>query len=224
MMLAQGLGPRREPGQRRLIVFSRVPRSGEVKTRLARTIGDRAALALHRELLARTLNTAQQAGADSLELCIDGNDFEGECAALAAGSSATLTHQCGGSLGERMREALGRALEVGASPVLIGSDIPSLSPQDLGDAIGVLQLHDAVFAPAEDGGYALVGCRRPIDRAIRGIAWGSTAVMDATRQALRSAGIGWHELRTLWDVDDADSLARWRALQLCEQSAESKNR
>lgn len=198
---------------RRLVVFARVPRAGEVKTRLARMIGERAALALHRELLARTLHIARQAAPDSLELCIAGDDVYGECAVLAASVSATLTAQRGDSLGERMREALGRALDAGAWPVLIGSDIPSLSPERLGAAFVALDLHDSVFIPTEDGGYALVGCRQRIDPAFRAIDWGSNSVMDATRRALASARIGWHELPVAWDIDDAASLARWRALQ-----------
>lgn len=200
----------------RLIVFTRVPRPGGVKTRPARTIGDRAALALHRELLAHTLNTARQAGADSLELCIAGDDLDGECGAFATASSASLTAQRGNSLGERMGEALGRSLKAGTRPVLIGSDIPSLSAQDLRAAFGALELHESVFAPTEDGGYALIGCRRPIDPAFDAVPWGSSTVMAATRRALRAGGIDWYGLRTVWDVDNAAALARWRVVQAME--------
>lgn len=199
---------------RRIIVFARVPQLGRVKTRLARTIGDPEALAVHRELLECALSTAARASPASLELCIAGADFDGECARLAHQHGASLASQRGGSLGDRMRRALARALAVGARPVLIGSDVPSLTVADLHAAFEGLDRHEMVFAPAEDGGYALVGCRRSVPAAaFESIAWGTASVMTETRERMREAQIDWMELRTVWDVDDATDLARWRALE-----------
>ena len=198
---------------RRIVVFARVPRLGRVKTRLAQRIGEAGALAAHRELLACALSTAGAAGPDTLELCIAGHDEDGECARLAAAHGALLAAQRGDSLGERMEHALRRALEAGERPVLIGCDIPSLSAEDLADAFDALAGHDAVFAPTEDGGYALVGCRRAIGAIFESIDWGTDGVMAATRERLRAAGIGWTELRTVWDVDDAAGWQRWCALR-----------
>ena len=195
----------------RLIVFARVPILGRVKTRLAASIGDEAALAVHRALLATTLERAVEASPGELELCIDGDDPHGECAALARASGARLRRQSGASLGERMDEALTRALGDGCLPVLVGCDAPALKADDLHAAFEALAQVDAVFAPAEDGGYALVGCSRPIAEAFRAIDWGSPTVMAETRVRLTGAGIGWCELRTLWDVDDAEDLRRWQA-------------
>lgn len=195
----------------RLIVFARVPILGRVKTRLAASIGDEAALDVHRALLATTLGRAVEASPGELELCIDGDDPHGECAALARASGARLRRQSGDSLGERMDEALTRALGEGCLPVLIGCDAPSVQPADLHAAFEALAQADAVFAPAEDGGYALVGCRRPIAEAFRAIDWGSPTVMGDTRSRLVEAGIDWRELRTVWDVDDAEDLRRWQA-------------
>jgi rSAM/selenodomain-associated transferase 1 len=195
---------------KRVIVFARVPRLGEVKTRLARSIGDAAALSVHRELMAGAMATAVTAGADRLELCVAGDDRDGECARLAASCGAALSVQRGDSLGDRMGEALGRALADGCRPVLIGCDVPSLTASDLRRAFDALEFHDAVFAPAEDGGYGLVGCRREIGVAFEAIPWGQPTVMAATRERLRAAGIGWAELRTVWDVDELEDLQRWR--------------
>lgn len=194
----------------RLIVFARVPILGRVKTRLAASIGDEAALDVHRALLATTLERAVEASAGELELCIDGEDRHGDCAALARAAGAVLRRQSGDSLGERMDEALKRALGEGCLPVLIGCDSPVLQPADLHAAFEALAQADAVFSPAEDGGYALVGCRRPIAEAFRDIDWGRPSVMADTRARLTDAGIGWRELRTVWDVDEADDLRRWR--------------
>jgi len=204
------------PAGRRLIVFARVPRLGQVKTRLAAGIGDEAALAAYRRMLARALATAASVGVDSLELCIAGEDGDGECAALARTHGAILSTQRGPDLGERMREALSRALAEGCLAVLIGCDAPCLTPGDLRAAFEALAGHDAVFAPTEDGGYALVGCRRDAPEAFASIAWGGPTVMAETRDRLRAAGLSWSELRTVWDVDEQVDLARWQALEAFE--------
>lgn len=196
---------------RRLIVFARVPARGRVKTRLAAVVGDDAALAVHRRLLAQTMATAAAAGVESLELCIAGEDEAGECATLARARGAALATQQGETLGERMREALARALAEGFVPVLIGCDVPSLQAADLLGAFDALRDRDAVFAPTEDGGYALVGCRDRVPDVFDGIRWGGPEVMADTRARLSAAGARWAELRTQWDVDEAGDLARWNA-------------
>ena len=206
----------------RVIVFARVPRLGRVKTRLAAAVGDAEALRVHRSLLARTLQVAAGfAGAcdaggfphpAELELRIEGADSAGECAGLAARHGFVLRPQHGSDLGVRMHAALAEALGAGRTPVLVGCDCPVLEPTDLAAAFGALAGHEAVFAPAEDGGYALVGLRRPCAALFEGIAWGTGRVMEQTRLRLRSLGLGWGELRTLWDVDELDDYRRWRAL------------
>lgn len=70
-----------------------------------------------------------------------------------------------------------------------------------------------MLAPAEDGGYVLVGLARDVD-AFSGVPWSTAAVMGATRAALAAAAEAtWCELPTLWDVDRAEDLARWKALK-----------
>lgn len=200
-------------GRRTLIVFARVPRPGRVKTRLAATIGEAAALAAYRELLGRTVALAQSVPGASLALCVEGDDVDGECAALAERHRMAIARQQGEDLGQRMHHALVRELRAGRLPVLIGCDCPSLSRADLEQAFDALARHDAVFAPTEDGGYALVGIARELPQAFRRPAWGTAAVMQATRDALRAQGADWHELRTLWDVDDVQDYGRWLRLR-----------
>jgi hypothetical protein len=92
--------------------------------------------------------------------------------------------------------------------LLIGSDCPALTPQHLATAATALASHPAVFAPAEDGGYVLVGLARALPSIFDGVAWGSAAVMAQTRERLAAAGASWVELATLWDVDRPDDYAR----------------
>jgi len=200
-----------DPLSRTLIVFARVPRLGEVKTRLAAGVGEARALEAYRTMLRDTLSTCASLPGVRTTLCIEGDDSAGECASLAARFGALLTRQQPGSLGQRMHSALAGELRAGRVPVLVGCDCPPLARADLSDAFDALRDAHAVFAPTEDGGYALVGLGRELPGVFAGPQWGSTTVMRTTRALLRAAGARWVELRTLWDVDDAADHARWCA-------------
>lgn len=199
----------------RIVVFARTPRHGEVKTRLARVVGAAAALAHYRTMLRDTLAVVREAmlqwPALDAELCIAGDDSDGECARLAALHGAALAAQAGASFGERLGGALERALRDGRMPVLVGSDAMSLTVGDLKDAFAALREHDAAFAPSEDGGFALVGLRRSIEGLFEALPWGSDTLMAVTRRRLDELGVDWVQLRTLWDVDEEPDLQRWLA-------------
>lgn len=193
--------------ERALVVFARVPEPGRVKTRLVPLLGAQGAARLHARLVERTLKTARAAGFIRMHLyCSPGTRHEFfEKMKLRYG--VRLRAQGRGDLGERMYRALHR--HPGA--VLVGSDCPALRPADLRGAARALQAGaDAVFAPAEDGGYALIGLRRADRAAFDGIAWGGAKVMAQTRRNLRGLKWRWKELRTVWDVDRPEDVARLR--------------
>ena len=97
--------------------------------------------------------------------------------------------------------------------LLIGTDCPALGPDDLRRAAQVLREgDDAVFLPAEDGGYVLIGLRQPLPALFDGIAWGTGSVMEATRTRMRAIGATWREPKMLWDVDRPVDLPRLDAL------------
>lgn len=200
----------------RLIVFAKLPVAGRVKTRLAATVGEAAALDAHRRLLAATLALAREAEVGLRELRYDDCGLPPDAPARAALDALaragwSVGPQRGPDLGARMREALEGALAAGDRPVLVGCDCPVLRPDDLAEAFDALASCDAVLAPAEDGGYALVGLARPLPGLFEGVDWGTGSVLAATRRRLADAGARWHELRTVWDVDVAADLARWDA-------------
>lgn len=114
-----------------------------------------------------------------------------------------------------MHRAFERALEVHESAILIGSDCPALTPSDLRAAARALKNGaSAVFSPAEDGGYALIGLRRNSRRLFSGIDWGGPNVFAQTRRRLKGLGWRWKKLRTLWDVDRPEDVARLRREKL----------
>lgn len=192
-----------------LIVFAKAPQPGAVKTRLAPLLGAAGAAALHAKLVQRTLETARAAGFRRLELHCAPDVNDRFLASCGAAFGATLRAQSGAGLGERMRCAFEHALAGSAHVVLIGTDCPALTADDLRAAArGLAGGDDAVFVPAEDGGYALIALARCDAALFDGIAWGGATVMEDTRARLRRLNWRWHELDTRWDVDRPEDYER----------------
>ena len=196
------------PAETRIAVFARAPVPGEAKTRLVPTLGAEGAARLHAALVRRALESAIASGVGPVELWCAPDTAHPFFAQCAAELGVNLRVQRGADLGERMGSAFAAALGENAALVLIGSDCPALTPQALREAAAALRDHDAVIAPAEDGGYVLVGLSRAISGLFDGVEWGSSAVMAQTRARLARAGTRWKELGTLWDIDRPEDYAR----------------
>ncbi|MEE4302315.1 MAG: TIGR04282 family arsenosugar biosynthesis glycosyltransferase [Pseudomonadales bacterium] len=191
----------------RVQVFARDPAPGRTKTRLIPALGAEGACRCYLCLLDATLACVRSAGFETLELWSDRPPEGPALRARADALGAALHVQAGDDLGARMAAALEHALAAGALPVLVGSDLPGLTPVHLRAAAAALEGGaEAVFAPAEDGGYGLVGLARPWPELFEGVPWGTDAVMAETRA--RAAGRGLVELEPLWDVDEPADLAR----------------
>ena len=94
--------------------------------------------------------------------------------------------------------------------VLIGSDCPILTPKIIADAFAALQTdYSVVLAPAEDGGYVLIGMRQFIPEIFTNMPWGTSQVFSITKQRLNRLGIKWYQLPTQWDIDRPEDLERW---------------
>jgi rSAM/selenodomain-associated transferase 1 len=126
--------------------------------------------------------------------------------AAAAQSRLTLSLQGDGDLGQRMHRALARGLSQHAAVVLMGTDAPGLNATVLQQAAIALQTHDAVFVPAHDGGYALVGLRQPVPELFEGMVWSTANVMADTRVRAHQAGVRWCELAPVHDMDEPTDL------------------
>jgi len=199
-------------------VFARAPEPGRVKTRLVPLLGELGAARLHARLVERTLETARAAGFDPVDLYCTPRISAAFFAMNQKRFGVRLRSQGGGDLGDRMYRAFKRALRRHSHAVLIGCDCPALRPSDLRAAARALRDGaDAVFAPAEDGGYPLIGLRRVSRRLFDGIPWGRPTVLDRTRARLRRLGWQWKELRTLWDVDRPADVARLRKSGLLDK-------
>jgi len=202
----------------RIQVFAKAPTPGLVKTRLIPVLGAHAAAELHRKLVTRTLRTAVAAATGEVELWCAPNAQDAFFAACAEQFGLSLREQGEGDLGIRMAGALETAVADGSAALLIGSDCPALTAEYLRAAAHACAgANDAVFGPAEDGGYVLIGLvRRPSPQLFENMAWGTATVMQETRLRLARLDWRWTELATLWDVDRLEDLPRLRQL-LAEQ-------
>lgn len=202
---------------RRVLVLAKAPRPGLAKTRLVPLLGEEGAAALQARLVKHALKTARDAALGAIEL--HGAPADDDFLRYCAGHYGTaLIAQAEGDLGERMHAALSRALGESACAILIGADCPALTARHLRLAARSLDDGcDAVFAPAEDGGYTLVALKRCDPRLFEALAWSTPSVMDETRARLRSLGWDWHELETLWDVDRPADYERLVASRLLER-------
>lgn len=193
---------------REVLIFAKAPVLGTVKTRLARDIGEVAALALYREMLHGV--AARLSGQDwRLLLAITPDDSAGQ-SGLWPG--VDRIPQGGGDLGARMLRALARATD--AAPVLVvGSDIPGLGPAQIRQAFAALENKPLVFGPATDGGFYLVGARgQPPAAMFAGVTWSTATVL---RDTLAACPPGCAALiEQLPDLDDIAALTAARATGL----------
>jgi rSAM/selenodomain-associated transferase 1 len=203
----------------RVAVFAKAPVAGRVKTRLAPLLGEEGAAQLHTELVHRALATAVASAVGDVELWCAPDTSHPMFETCASRYSVRLRSQSGTDLGARMNHAFETSYAEGQPLVLIGCDCPALEPATLGAAAAALASNDAVFVPAEDGGYVLVGLARPQPRIFEGIVWGSPAVMMQTRARVAVAGLKWEELATHWDLDRPEDYERARRQGLLEKAS-----
>ena len=193
-------------------MFARLPRRGEVKTRLAATIGEDSALALHSACLASTASlVASLPEKIHKRLYLTGTQEEAQQTAreLELPPALAVHTQRGETLGERLNHALLELLGDGFDRVIfIGSDSPTLTPDILLHAIGLLEKHDAVIGPAQDGGYYLIGARGFWPEMFWDISWGTEHALRQTLENLQRAGRRVAKLPEGYDVDRLEDLER----------------
>ena len=199
---------------RQLIVMARWPAPGRCKRRLAQEIGAARAAQIQARLTGHTLAAARDARQGhglELVLAVEGlGSLAASRWGKALGADRTLL-QGRGALGLRMQRQFQRAAREGASKVvLIGSDLPQLEASDLTAAFTSLGHCQGVLGPAQDGGYWLIGLRRPEPELLAGITWGSAQVLEQTLSAMARRGLEPELLTRRGDLDWARDLLPWR--------------
>ncbi len=197
-----------------IILFTKYPVPGKVKTRLIEAIGPDEAARVHREMavfvLERMKSAAQACGAD-LEVWYDGGDAEAMAGFLGAGMR--YVHQGTGDLGERMARAFEVSLAKRKRVLIVGSDCPTVGTDTIAAAFEGLTGHDITLGPATDGGYYLIGQRRPVRGVFEGIAWSTDSVFESTLGIIEKIGAAVSLLEEMSDVDEPRDLKIWEDIQ-----------
>ncbi len=182
-----------------IILFTRYPVPGEVKTRLIPTMGAEGAAQMHKSMAEFMVRQMQDFASDTsctVHIYYTGGTLEQMQAWL--GSQYTYKEQIAGNLGQRIQYAFAQAFAHGAEKVLLmGADCPDSRAQNMREALQLLDTAPCVLGPAKDGGYYLVALKTPMPDLFENIAWGTDSVLASTLAKLRQYAL----LPTLSDVD-----------------------
>jgi uncharacterized protein len=196
-----------------IVVVAKMPRAGQVKTRLCPPLTPTEAALLAHRFLDHTLDLARAAGAGEVAIGFAPGGardwFEGQY------PDCRLFGQGEGDLGARMDSLFRQAFHTGArSVVLIGADTPHISPERIRRAKAALREGcDVVLGPAEDGGYYLIGLKEPVAEIFCSIDWGSATVFQETRDRAERLGLGVQLLPVERDIDVWQDLKWLRSSQ-----------
>ncbi len=200
-----------------LMIFCKAPIAGKVKTRLTTKFTAEQALQLHIELTHKTIKLAMLNNLCPIQVwytpSIDSSFFT----ELAQTYPIALYQQKGEDLGARMNNAFCLALKSHKRAMLIGCDCPSLTGQDLEEAlIALSQKGCCVLGPAEDGGYVLIGLNQQHPELFDNMPWGTERVLEITCIRIKQNNLYYHALNQQWDIDTPRDLSRYLALNMKE--------
>ena len=191
-----------------LIIFTRNPELGKVKTRLAKDVGDKNALSIYKTLLQKTEQTVSNTICDKViyySECVITSDIWDD-------NIYRKYKQEGRNLGERMFNSFTHAFNHNYEKVLIiGSDLYHLKAQHIDKAFDALDKHDFVLGPAHDGGYYLLGMKSLYSSVFKNKIWGTSTVFVETMNDLKYHSV--YLLEALNDIDVYDDLKRIKAFK-----------
>lgn len=186
-----------------LVIFVRNPVLGQVKTRLAKDIGDERARAIYLQLLQHTLEITRGL---SFRKFIYYADEVSDCD-LWSVPGYTKRKQNGNDLGERMLNSFKELFDQGFTRiVIIGSDCLQLKTNTLEQAVSLLESNVAVIGPASDGGYYLLGLTKLYPELFLNKPWSTDQVFTKTIDDFNNQGITYALLKELSDIDDISDL------------------
>lgn len=183
--------------EKNLLVFSKVPIFGEVKTRLANGLGLQKALEIYHYLLKKTWEVIENLDCEvfiywnqeSPEIPENWNQFEKRI-------------QISGNLGEKMSKAFQDSFQNGSRKVVvIGSDCPTLNQSHVEEAFEKLDFTDVVLGPTLDGGYYLLGMKNYESDLFEGISWSTSSVFQETMSKIEEMNLKYELLELLNDID-----------------------
>lgn len=190
-------------------VFAKYWEPGQVKTRLAATLGDDPASELYRRFVTTLVQRFGQC-ADRRTLCFSPPE-QAKAFAVVAGEHWIAQPQATGDLGARMAAFFDSCFREGAERVvLIGSDSPTMQTDYVESAFQILRAKDVVLGPTDDGGYYLVGASRDVAGIFEGIGWSTENVWEQTIAKIADLRLTYESLPQWYDVDELCDLERLR--------------
>lgn len=197
--------------ERALIVFAKLPRAGQVKTRLGMAIGMEEAVKVYEEFARHAFSLAESLASDGVKVYLFYvPDASEEQIRSWVGCDFVFAPQLGETLGERMRNAFDLVFRDGASSaVIIGTDVPELDAGIVARAFRTLDSHELVVGPSPDGGYYLLGMKPPVKDVFDGIVWSTEMVLRQTRERAEALRLSISTLEELMDVDTREDYRRY---------------
>ncbi|WP_310556966.1 TIGR04282 family arsenosugar biosynthesis glycosyltransferase [Flavobacterium sp.] len=184
-----------------ILIFTRNPELGKVKTRLAASIGNENALEIYKFLLNHSEKIVSQVNATRRVLYseeINTNDIWNN-------QLFQKKLQFGNDLGEKMQNAFADGFIDGFKKiVIIGTDLYDLEVSDIENAFLALETHNVVIGPAEDGGYYLLGLRHIPENIFSNKKWSTASVLKDTLNDIQN--LKYHLLETKNDIDTIDDI------------------
>lgn len=188
----------------RLYIFAKAPAMGKAKTRLAADIGKVHAHRLYRTMLTKVIRQVQDPRWDTVIMATPTRAI----GTVREWKGLPQLPQASGSLSPRLAAAF-----TGKGPlIVIGTDCPQVTRADIADGFSALKNHKAVFGPADDGGFWLMGMSAPVKAEVfYNVRWSHEKTLSDITANIDGAV---HQLRTLIDVDDLKALQSLRSLSL----------
>ncbi len=189
-----------------LLIFTKNVLYGQVKTRLAATVGNKKALAVYQQLLGYTAAITNDLSVEKIvfySTYLDNKD-------VFNNNDYGKKVQFGNDLGERMQDAFNYAFEQGSTDVvIIGSDCFEITADIISNAFNCLKNHEVVIGPAMDGGYYLLAMKKLHAKLFKQINWSTNEVLATTCSICKAHNLSVYLLPELSDIDTAEDLKKY---------------
>lgn len=178
---------------------------GTVKKRLAKDLGIDLAIEIYKELVGITAEAT-----DILEInkCVYYSDYI-ESNDQFDDAKYQKHIQEGKDLGQRMQNCFYDAFELDFDKmILIGSDTPDITDQIISQGFAELDKHDIIIGPAQDGGFYLIGMKKPHENLLNKRTYGHEKVLNELLDEIENRNLSVFKLPTLIDIDVKDDLKK----------------
>jgi rSAM/selenodomain-associated transferase 1/rSAM/selenodomain-associated transferase 2 len=199
-----------------VIIFAKFPEEGEVKTRLAKTIGYEKATTIYKKLAEHSFSEVKKLNTVSRYLFFT-NELNREKISKWAGLGFSFYPQSNGNLGEKMKTAFSKVFTKGSNKtIIIGSDLPDISKSLISKAFKDLDNNDIIIGPSKDGGYYLLGMNKFYPELFDHISWSTELVLEQTIAQARLLSLKFTLLEELNDIDTIEDLTEWQNRSIIE--------